>query len=61
MRNALAKVNHIGYVNEYSTMHYFGIPGHTQSIYKFFSGNSKEELHCGNVVNMSNCRNRSMS
>ena len=47
----------MGHVNVYATMHYFGIPRHTQPMiaYKIlteFSGNSSEKLHCGNVVNM---------
>ena len=47
----------IVHVNDYPTMHYFGIPRHTQSIlaYKILtsiSGNSSEKLYCGNAVKM---------
>ena len=47
----------IGHVNEYPTMHYFGIPRHTPSMIAYkslteYSGKSSETLHCGNVVNM---------
>ena len=45
------------HVNDYPTMHYFGIPRHTQSMIAYktltsFSGNSSEKLYCGNVVKM---------
>ena len=51
------RVVSMGHVNEYPTMHHFGIPGHTQSMVAYIiwlsiSGNSSEKLHCGNVVNM---------
>ena len=45
----------IGHVNECPTMHYFGIPTHTQSMIGFLqsiAGDSNIKLHCGNVVNM---------
>ena len=48
----------IGHVNEYPTMHYFGIPRDTQSMVAYTvltvnsSGNSSEKLHCENDVNM---------
>ena len=51
----------IGHVNEYPTMHYFGIPIHTQSLIAFIrvslsiSGGTSERLHCGNVVNIPYC------
>ena len=46
--------------NEYPIMHYSGITIHTQSmiawkIWLSISGNSSEELHCGNAVNMPYC------
>ena len=46
----------LGHVNEYPTMHNFGIPRDTQSMvaYKILTEyfwNSSENLHCGNVVN----------
>ena len=54
----------IARVNEYPTMHNFGIPKHTQSIMALrlrlsISGNSKEKLHCWNIVNMSNLQTSS--
>ena len=43
----------IGYIDEYPTMHYLGIPRHTHSMIAYkISGNFIEKLHCGNVVNM---------
>ena len=47
----------IGHVNEYPTMHYFGIPRHTQSmiankILTEYFWKFSEKFHCGNVVNM---------
>ena len=50
--------NEIGHVNEYPKMHLFGHPRHTQSMIAYIhvilsiSGNSREKLHCGTVVNM---------
>ena len=46
----------IGHVNEYATMHCFGIPRHTKSMTAYmilteYSGNSRAKLHCGNIVN----------
>ena len=47
----------IGHVNEYPTMHYFGLPSHTRSIiaYKILTEyfwKFQKKLHCGNVVNI---------
>ena len=44
----------IGYVNKYPTMHYFGNPGHTQSMiaYIMIFTNYSDRLRCGNVVNI---------
>ena len=48
----------IGRVNEYPTMHYFGNSIHTRFMIAYmilteYFWNSSENLHCGNVVNMS--------
>ena len=44
----------IGHVNKYPTMHYFGNPGHTQSMiaYIMIFTNYSDRLRCGNVVNI---------
>ena len=47
----------IGHVNEYPTMHCFGVPRHTQSMRAFkilteYFWKFQWKLHCGNVVYM---------
>ena len=47
----------IGRVNEYPTMHYFGLPRHTQSVIAYmicteYLWKFQWKLHCGNAVNM---------
>ena len=60
MGSPLDKFNKKGNVNDYPTMHYFGIPRHIQSsvAYKILNEyfwNSSEILNCGNVIDMSYC------
>ena len=44
----------LGYVEEYPTMHYFGISREAQTMMgiKILTGLFGQKLHCGNVVSM---------
>ena len=58
LKNIRLGTQAIGRVNEYPTMHYFGILRQWQhkKFWLSISGNSSEYLHCGNVVNMPHMR-----